>query len=1125
MKYIADFHVHSKYSRATAKNLDLENLYTAAQIKGISVIGTGDFTHPAWWQEINDKLVPAEEGLFALKPDIAQVFDQRVPSACRQSVRFLLVTEISNIYKKNGRTRKNHNLVFMPDLDAAERFNRTLDKIGNIQSDGRPILGLDARNLLEIVIETSPSAYLVPAHIWTPWFSLLGSKSGFDSIEECFEDLSPHIFALETGLSSDPGMNWRVSGLDRFALISNSDAHSPGKVGREANCFNTDLSFAAIRDALSGMDARGFEGTIEFFPEEGKYHIDGHHACDFRCMPSQTRDLGRQCPICGKPLVVGVLYRVEELADRAEGHRPDSAKPYTSLIPLEEILAEIFQTGAATKRVAISYARLLERYGAEFDILRAVPREDLDHSGVSLLGEAVERMRRGAIHFEPGYDGVYGRLRIFDDDERELLKGQTPLFRTVSNNLCTDASFPSIGACADPAPRPVGKPSHEAESKPSHAAYTLNREQQQVVDHSQGPLLIAAGPGTGKTRTITSRMAALIKDRQVSAENILAVTFTNKAAREMRERLTAELPKGAALPVMSTFHGVCRSLLLERRDIRMGGIVDDEGRAAVISDALKRAAGVESAVSITAAQAAEAVALAKQRLLTFQDDLSGLPLTGQTDHHMLARIYEAYQDILGLQNLFDFEDLIFETIKRLEADEAWRRGLQQRFAHIFVDEFQDINYSQYRLILLIAPGDANLCVIGDPDQAIYGFRGSDVRFFKRFANDYPGVRTICLTRNYRSTDSILQASYQVVNAGRRNPEERLQIFSGIKGEPTLSILETSSPRAEAVFIGKTIEQMVGGAGFHAIDFGKIRPEQTESSFADFAILCRTTEQGRLIGEVLEQAGIPCQQVSRQIFSQHPGIAQLMALLRILVDQGSYIDFNHMVDLTVPSIGRVTLDSFKTWAYATRQPLSAALRAATRMPIAGMPRDRQQRLADLIRLIHALKSACAGRTVAGIIEHCALKTTLAGRIEAETLRTLMEMAEPFQTDLTAFAVEQALQNDTDMYRPEVEKVALMTLHASKGLEFNFVFIAGCEDGLIPFRRPGGPAGDPDEERRLLFVAMTRAKKRLFLTWARRRAIYGTTRDQHCSAYVDDIEPRLKSFAASTIKRVQQQLTLF
>ena len=365
MEFIADLHVHSKYSRATAKNLDLENLYIAAQLKGVTVVGTGDFTYPAWFSEICEKLEPAEPGLFKLKKELAKYCDQQIPRSCRNTVRFILSTEISNIYKKDAKTRKNHNLVLMPDLAAVEKFNAKLDNIGNIKSDGRPILGLDARNLLEIVLETSDQGFLIPAHIWTPWFSMLGSKSGFDSVEECFDDLTSHIFAVETGLSSDPPMNWRVSGLDGLTLVSNSDAHSPMNVGREANLFNTSLSFADIKSALKTGDPDKFLGTFEFYPEEGKYHLDGHRNCEVRLWPQKTMSYDGKCPVCGKGLTLGVLYRVQALADRREDEKPHHRHPYHSIIQLADILSEILMVGPKSKRVQKNYQTALNQLGSE----------------------------------------------------------------------------------------------------------------------------------------------------------------------------------------------------------------------------------------------------------------------------------------------------------------------------------------------------------------------------------------------------------------------------------------------------------------------------------------------------------------------------------------------------------------------------------------------------------------------------------------------------------------------------------------------------------------------------------------------------------------------------------------
>ncbi len=332
MRFVADLHIHSHLSRATSKDLDLEHLHLWAQRKGISVVATGDFTHPRWFAELRDKLIPAEPGLYRLRDDLARVVDESVPGACARPVRFMLSVEVSSIYGKAGRTRKVHNLVYAPDFEAAAQVSSHLARLGNIASDGRPILGVDSRDLLDITLQSSPDAFLVPAHVWTPWFSALGAQSGFDSIDECYGDLAAHIFAVETGLSSDPAMNWRLSQLDRFALISSSDAHSPEKLGREANLFDGELSYFAMRDALRTRGA-AFLGTVEFFPEEGKYHYDGHRKCGVVVDPDEALACGQICRVCGKKLTGGVMGRVAALADRPAGFRPPSAKPFSSLVP------------------------------------------------------------------------------------------------------------------------------------------------------------------------------------------------------------------------------------------------------------------------------------------------------------------------------------------------------------------------------------------------------------------------------------------------------------------------------------------------------------------------------------------------------------------------------------------------------------------------------------------------------------------------------------------------------------------------------------------------------------------------------------------------------------------------
>src|SRR5262245_44677113 len=343
MRFYADLHVHSRYSRACSRDCDLEHLAWWAAVKGVAVVGTGDFTHPAWAEDLRTQLVPAEPGLFRLRGDLEREVLSRLPAPCRTPVRFLLSTEISTISKRGDRTRKVHHLLFAPHLDAVAEITRQLARVGNLAADGRPILGLDPRDLLEIALAGGPGCYLVPAHVWTPWFSALGSKSGFDSIEECYADLAGHVFAAETGLSSDPAMNWRVSGLDRYHLVSNSDAHSPPMLGREATVFDTELDYFAVRRSLETGD--GLAGTIEFFPEEGKYHTDGHRKCGVRMAPRETRALGGLCPECGKPLTVGVLSRVEELADRPDGYRPDGAPEVRSLLQLPLVMSELLGVG------------------------------------------------------------------------------------------------------------------------------------------------------------------------------------------------------------------------------------------------------------------------------------------------------------------------------------------------------------------------------------------------------------------------------------------------------------------------------------------------------------------------------------------------------------------------------------------------------------------------------------------------------------------------------------------------------------------------------------------------------------------------------------------------------------
>ena len=425
MRYIIDLHIHSKYSRACSKNLTLSNLGAWGRAKGIDILATGDFTHPAWLAQIEERLEPAEPGLFRLRKkfEVEDGDSAYVPApiaALGRETRFVLATEVSCIYKKNGRTRRLHLVLLAPSIVAVKKIVSALEKLEcNLRSDGRPILGLDAKEIVKICLAADPNCMVIPAHAWTPWFSVFGSESGFDSLEECFEEMTPHIHAIETGLSSDPPMNWRLSALDKVMLVSNSDAHGVRNLGREANVFELNAPcYGALVDILRQRDRKRFLFTIEFFPEEGKYHVDGHRACDFYCEPDKTAKLGGRCPKCGKDLVRGVLGRIDKLADRPMSAEYPLAVPYKRIVPLEEVIGEALGKGRASKAVFEIYKKLLAGVGPEFAVLLDAAESAIASASSVRVAEAVARMRAGQLVIRPGYDGVFGEVHIFGADER-----------------------------------------------------------------------------------------------------------------------------------------------------------------------------------------------------------------------------------------------------------------------------------------------------------------------------------------------------------------------------------------------------------------------------------------------------------------------------------------------------------------------------------------------------------------------------------------------------------------------------------------------------------------------------------------------------------------------------------
>jgi DNA helicase II / ATP-dependent DNA helicase PcrA len=410
MSFYADLHLHSRYAKATSRNADLVELAWWARRKGITVLGSGDFTHPAWFEELTQRLVPAEPGLYRLRDDLDQAVLDRLPPSCRGPLRFLMAVEVSTAFHRDGRARRMHHLLYVPDLAAAATLNARLGRSGNITEDGRPTLAMDAGDLLEATLDSGDGAYLVPAHVWTPWVGVLSATTGFDSIEACYGPLARHIFAVETGLSADPPMNWRVSRLDRFRSVSYSDAHAPSRLGREATELDTELDYFAIRHALETGD--GFLGTVELYPEEGRYHLSGHRRCGVRLEPAEARQARMRCPVCGKRLTMGVLQRVDDLADRPAGAHPEGAASCRNLVPLPEVVAEVAGVGPTSKTVRGTVEAMLELLGPELPMLERLPLDAIDKVGFPAEAEAIGKVRSGQVIRDPGFDGQYGSIRL-----------------------------------------------------------------------------------------------------------------------------------------------------------------------------------------------------------------------------------------------------------------------------------------------------------------------------------------------------------------------------------------------------------------------------------------------------------------------------------------------------------------------------------------------------------------------------------------------------------------------------------------------------------------------------------------------------------------------------------------
>lgn len=830
MNFIADLHIHSRFSRATSKQLSPRHLAAWARCKGINVLGTGDFTHPQWRDELRRQLVRDEaSGLYRLSGPAEELdFLQGKTPPDADGPLFLLQTEISSIYKRQGKVRKVHNLIFVPTLDDADRLSQRLELVGNLHSDGRPILGLDSRDLLEMTLDVCPEAVLIPAHVWTPWFALFGSKSGFDRLEDCFDDLSSHIFALETGLSSDPGMNRMVSQLDGYALISNSDAHSGANLGREANFFagapSYDGIFAALRAAARRLppdrqpqDCR-FLGTMEFYPEEGKYHLDGHRACGVVLEPREALALDNICPVCGKPLTIGVLHRVCELADRETPasllHEPE-ARP---LIPLPELVGEILGVGSGSRKVQDRYAALLRELGPDLDILCRMDEEQVRRHWEP-LGEAVARMRRGQVIRKGGYDGEYGVVRVFSPEEaaewqgstrsRSLLDGAAPRKRGRPKKVAEPApQAPEQETAATVAAIRVRRKKDSAapaESEPEPATpdgrtlggFSPAQAEALTAGLETGtPVLVLAGPGAGKTRVLVGRLQYLLA-HDVPASQLLAVTFTRRAAQEMRQRLQAPAGDGAvpaALPRCDTLHALAWSVV--QRELPSALLLPEDAAKALFVDAghpesreerkalrrlwerlqWSREQGLSAdelpgdlRAAVADWQAARTVR-SQSPLLDYADLLEfflfhlrarqGEDIRPDLEHSLLppaCRVllaaavterhhpaqtpapspatsagpgtapehHEAPHKGHAVPRQMSLLGMVAATAAPAPVPAPSRRASALPWRHVLVDEVQDLSPVQLRLIRALLPEDGNgFFGIGDPDQAIYGFRGA-----------------------------------------------------------------------------------------------------------------------------------------------------------------------------------------------------------------------------------------------------------------------------------------------------------------------------------------------------------------------------------------------------------------
>jgi len=1025
MKLIADLHIHSHYSLATSKQLTPPYLDFWAKIKGVNIVGTGDFTHPKWLNEIKTYLEPAEDGLLKLKKEYI------IPNNPQQQnlVRFILSAEISNIYKKNGKVRKIHNVILAPSIETVEKIQQKLiENKFNIFSDGRPILGLDARDLLEMLLEIDPNIIFIPAHIWTPWFALLGSKSGFDNPQECFGDMTKYIKAVETGLSSDLPMNWLCSFLDDFNLISNSDAHSPEKLGRNANIFDIELSYFEIKKAIENQDNNNFIGTIDLYPQEGKYHYDGHRKCGIRWDPVQTLEHNGICPVCGKPVTLGVAHRVASLADRADVNLRPIRKKFKYLIPLKEIISEILSVSPNSKSVDNQYFSLINKLGSELQILFEIDIQTIARTGGEILAEAIKRMRENKVFIEEGFDGQYGKIKLFAKNELKNKGSNKNLFGLKITPQQEPPTRKILNFDVEKFLLLKQKNKQPSKNLTKIKTSSLTQEQQMAVESKEKFIFVEAGPGTGKTKTLTEKIAFLINQQKIAPTNILAVTFTNQAAEEMKKRLKNIL-KDTPLPDINTFHSYALKII--KNKIQNPIIIDDEQKSIILQELGVAKNKIQKLI--------QSFSYHKNTLNEFTDQQE-------------KQIFLKYSEFLKKYSLFDLDDLIIQATQLLNNDKHIKKQFTKNY--ILIDEFQDINNAQYLFLKSLLNENTSIFAIGDPKQAIYAFRGSNPSIIDSFIQEF-NAKKITLSYSFRCTDNILKASAQIVKSE--------QILKGKEKGVKINIVPQQTQKSEAEFIARTIEKLIGGVRFFSIDSNITQGyENTEfQSLSEFAILTRTKNQHTYIIKALNDHGIPYQVIGEQPFYKQKPFSDILNILQFIkYPDNQFIKSN--VKNFIPYIKNLKSE---------KEPIKIISSLWNNL----FAKDYKEKTDEYKRFINIIKD----KSLDEIIEY-------------------MNLSMP-----------------ADDYSAEIENVKIMTLHASKGLEFSCVFIAGCTEGFIPYTLFKKDV-DIQEERRLFYVATTRAKKLLYLTYPKVINIQNKKFKRQESRFIKEIEKELTQQIKSEVK---------